>query len=223
MKDFNILILEDESMIALRIKQLLEKNNFNVIGIAPDCIKVINLLQEYEVNLILVDITIKGHLNGIETMMLIQKNFNIPAIFLTSHQEDKFLKQASEVNFSGYVVKPFVEEKLIREVKLAYYRYQNTLNNSLIQLNDGYCYDLNAKILTKEENEIILSKNEKFFLHILILNRNNLVFNESIDQLLWTDTPVDDVSRRHLLFRLRKKVPELDIETIKGEGYILRV
>jgi len=60
MNDFNILILEDESMIALRIKQLLVKNNFNVIGIAPDCIKAINLLQQHNVHLILADITIKG-------------------------------------------------------------------------------------------------------------------------------------------------------------------
>ncbi|XOB62169.1 helix-turn-helix domain-containing protein [Campylobacterota bacterium DY0563] len=70
---------------------------------------------------------------------------------------------------------------------------------------------------------ITLSKNEKFFLHILIVNKNNTVSNEQIDTLVWNDNPIDDVNRRHLLFRLRKKLPELDIETIKGIGYRLNI
>lgn len=90
-------------------------------------------------------------------------------------------------------------------------------------MEEIYDYDIDHQILKKEKEEIILSKNEKFFLHILILNRNSVVHNETIDQLLWNDTPMDDVSRRHLLFRLRKKLPELQIETIKGVGYKLVV
>jgi len=223
MNDFNILILEDESMIALRIKQSLERNNFNVIGIAQDSTKAIDFIQENKVDLILADITIKGHLNGIETIKLIQESFDIPAMFLTSHQEDNFLQQASEVNFTGYILKPFIEESLIREVKLAYHRCSNNTRADLLQLGKMYYYDLEQQVLKKGNEEIILSKNEKFFLHILILNRNNIVLNENIDQLLWNDTPVDDVSRRHLLFRLRKKLPELEIETIKGLGYKLIV
>jgi DNA-binding response OmpR family regulator len=220
MKDFNILILEDESMIALRIKQSLEKNNFNVIGIAQDSTKAIDFIQEYKVDLILADITIKGYLNGIETVKLIQESFNISTIFLTSHQEDKFLQQASTVNFTGYIIKPFIEENLIREVKLAYHRCSPNTNSNLLKLG-LYYYDINHQVLKKDKEEIILSKNEKFFLHILIINRNTVVLNENIDQLLWNDTPVDDVSRRHLVFRIRKKLPELVIETIKGIGYKL--
>lgn len=154
-------------------------------------------------------------------MKLIQESFDILTIFLTSHQEDKFLQQASEVNFTGYIIKPFIEENLIREVKLAYHRYSNNTNTDVLRLGEIYCYDLEKQILKKEKEEIVLSKNEKFFLHILILNRNTIVLNETIDQLLWNDTPIDDVSRRQLLFRLRKKLPELDIGTIKGTGYKL--
>lgn len=223
MKDFNILILEDESVIALRIKQSLERNHFNVIGIAQDSTQAINIIQEVKVSLILADITIKGHLNGIETVKLIQETFDIPVIFLTSHQEDKFLQQASNVNFTGYIVKPFIEESLIREVKLAYHRYANNINTNLLRIEEIYSYDIEHQVLKKEKEEIILSKNEKFFLHILILNRNTVVHNETIDHLVWNDTPIDDVSRRQLLFRLRKKLPELQIETIKGVGYKLFV
>lgn len=63
----------------------------------------------------------------------------------------------------------------------------------------------------------------KNFLHTLVLNRNQIVSNEQIDLLLWHDKPVEDTNRRQLLFRLRKKLPELNIETIKGQGYKLIV
>jgi len=223
MKNFNILILEDEALIALRIKQLLEKNSLCVIGIAQDSTQALHLIQEHKVDLILADITIKGDLNGIQTVKLIQESFNIPAIFLTSHQEEKFLKEASKVNFTGYIVKPFIEETLMREVKLAYHRYAQSTEHKLLRLTDAYVYDFDAKSLKKDGKDIVLSKNEKFFLNILISNRNSPVSNETIDQLLWADIPVDDVNRRHLVFRLRKKLPELKIETVTGVGYKLVV
>lgn len=220
MDNFKILIIEDESLIALRIKQILEKNNFNVVGIAKDSVSAISYVQKNSINLILADITIQGYLNGIETLKLIQESFDIPAIFLTSHQEDKFLVEATEVNFTGYIVKPFIEETLIREVKLAFHRF-NSNHTPQIKLTTQYTYDVEKQIIKDNDIEIKLSKNEKFFLHILIINRNRLVTNEQIDQLLWSDKPIDDVSRRQLLFRLRKKIPNLDIHTIKSEGYKL--
>lgn len=222
MENFNILIIEDESLIALKIKQSLEKNNYTVIGIAKDSTGAVEYVQSYNVDLILADITISGYLNGIETIALIQQSFDIPAIFLTSHQEDKILKQAAQVNFSGYIVKPYIEETLIREVKLALLRFNHN-PDSIIQLTSSYHYDINNQIIKKDSKEIILAKYEKNFLHTLILNKNKIVSNEQIDLLLWHNKPVDDTNRRQLLFRLRKKVSGLNIETIKGKGYKLNV
>ncbi len=222
MDNFNIIIIEDETFIALRIKQSLVKHNYTVVGIAQDSEEAIKYIHNNNIHLMLVDITISGFHNGIETVALIQKSFDIPAIFITSHQEDKFLEQASKVNFTGYIIKPFMEETLIREVKLAYLRFYSSQTKSLINLTP-YVYDLGKQTLSKNDKEITLSKNEKFFLQILIVNKNKTVSNEQIDTLVWNDNPIDDVNRRHLLFRLRKKLPELDIETIKGIGYRLNI
>jgi len=221
MNDFNILIIEDESIIALRIKQSLENYGFNVVGIVNDSVKAIDFIQNQQVELILADITIDGYLNGIETVKLIQKSFDIPAVFLTAHQEDKFLAQAAEVNFSGYIVKPYLEETLLREVKLSHHRFLNNTKKDLFELDDNYSYDLKLQTLKKDGEDVQLSKNEKFILHMLIDNKNKMVSNEQIDALIWPDKPIDDVSRRQLLFRLRKKIPEFNIQTIKGEGYKL--
>ncbi|XOB62031.1 response regulator [Campylobacterota bacterium DY0563] len=223
MNDFNILIIEDESLIAYKIKKILECENYNIVGIAKDSSKAIHLIQENDVNLIIADITILGFLNGIETVKLIQEGFSIPVIFLTAHQEEKFLKEASQVNYLGYLVKPFIEEDLIREVKLAYYHIKNKSEKNIIQLSDDYNYCIGTSVLKNKSEVIVLGKKEKCFFNILVLNKNNLVSNELVDLLLWNDKIIDDATRRQVLFRLRKKVPELDIETIKGEGYILKV
>lgn len=222
MKNFNILIIEDESLIALRIKRFLENHGYKVVGIAKDSTTAIEHIHNHNVNLIIADITISGELNGIETVELVQKSFDIPVIFLTSHQEDKFLKQAAKVNYKGFIVKPFIEEELIREVKLVFYHYDND-NSTLVLLPFNYVYNIQSQVIQKDSVDIILAKYEKFFLHTLILNRNQIVSNEQIDLLLWHDKPVEDTNRRQLLFRLRKKLPELNIETIKGQGYKLLV
>jgi DNA-binding response OmpR family regulator len=222
MDNFNILIIEDETLIALRIKQSLQKHGYNVVCMVQDAQSAIECISYNHIDLMLVDITIKGYFDGIETAKLIQKSFDIGVIFITSHQEDKFLEEASQVNFLGYIVKPFMEERLIREVKLAKLRLTNPNETSMLDLKP-YIYDMKKQILKKDNEEIVLSKNEKCFLHMLITNKNAVVYNEQIDCFIWNDNPVDDVSRRHLLFRLRKKVPELDITTLKGIGYKLIV
>ncbi|MGB5918294.1 helix-turn-helix domain-containing protein, partial [Arcobacter sp.] len=58
--------------------------------------------------------------------------------------------------------------------------------------------------------------------YMLIQNKNSVISNEYVDLTLWHDNATYDENRRQLLFRLRKKVPELDIQTIKGVGYILK-
>ncbi|RXJ54101.1 response regulator [Candidatus Marinarcus aquaticus] len=219
MKTFNILIIEDEFLIALNLKQILERNNYKVIGIAKDSSSALFHVQNNKIDLILADIYIAGHLNGIETVKLIQNSFDIPVIFLTAHQEEKFLKQASQVNFLGYIVKPYFEETFLREVKLAYYTILNSHNNISLKLTQTLSYNIQEQSLKENEEEMILSRNEKQLLHLLVVNKNRIVLNEQIDSLLWHDNPVDDTTRRQLLFRLRKKLPQLNIQTIKGVGY----
>lgn len=223
MKTFNILIIEDELLIALNIKQILERNNYNVVGIAQDSESAIQYVKENSIQLILSDIRIKGDLNGIKTVKLIQESFNISAIFLTAHQEDNILKETSEVDFLGYIVKPFLEDTIIREVKLAYFKYCNETKKNTIKLTSHYTYNLETQVIQDCSTEVTLGKQEQIFLHILISNSNQIVQNKHIDALLWYDKAVDDATRRQLLFRLRKKLPELDIETIKGVGYTLKL
>ncbi|MCD4757162.1 MAG: response regulator [Arcobacteraceae bacterium] len=223
MKKVNILIIEDTTLTAQKMKRTLQWAGYYVVAIANRSETALEVMFKDHVDIIIADINIKGELNGIETAKLIQKNFNVPVIFLTSYHDDNTLSDASSVNFTGYIVKPYLDAHLLREVKLASFRFG--LNNKLepIELNNGYIYDIQNKVLLKNNEAINLTKKEEQFLHILIQNKNQVVTNEYVDLVVWHEYSTYDENRRQLLFRLRKKIPDLEIQTIKGEGYILKV
>jgi len=223
MKKINILIIEDTILTAQKIKKSLELAGYNVCGIATRSERALEVILQQHIDVVIADINIKGDLNGIETAKLIKKNFNIPIIFLTSYHDDETLAEASSVDFTGYIVKPYLDEQLLREVKLASFRFGLNDTTKCVELNSGYTYDIQNKFLFKDDKEINLTNKEEQFLYLLIQNKNTIVSNEYIDLILWRDNVTYDENRRQLLFRLRKKVPELDIKTLKGEGYILKI
>lgn len=223
MKKINILIIEDTILTAQKIKKSLELAGYNVCGIASRSERALEVMFQQHIDIVIADINIKGDLNGIETAKLIQKNFNVPVIFLTSYHDDATLAEVSSVEFTGYIVKPYLDAQLLREVKLASFRFGLNDTAKSVELNNGYTYDIQNKLLLKDDKEIKLTNKEEQFLYLLIQNKNTLVSNEYIDLLLWRDNVTYDENRRQLLFRLRKKVPGLDIQTLKGEGYILRI
>jgi DNA-binding response OmpR family regulator len=222
MKKINILIIEDTTLTAQKMKRTLQWAGYHVVAIASRSENALEAMFKEHIDIIIADINIKGELNGIETTKLIQKNFNVPVIFLTSYHDDTTLAEASSVNFTGYIVKPYLDAHLLREVKLASLRFG--LNNKIeaIRLDNEYIYDVQNKVLLKNNQKITLTKKEEQFLYILIQNKNSVISNEYVDLTLWHDNATYDENRRQLLFRLRKKVPELDIQTIKGVGYILK-
>jgi DNA-binding response OmpR family regulator len=205
------------------MKRTIEWAGYYVVGIANNSQAAISTMFKEHIDIIIADINIKGELNGIETAKLIQKNFNVPVIFLTSYHDDDTLADAAGVNFTGYIVKPYLDAHLLREVKLASLRFG--LNNALepVELNNGYIYDIQNKVLLKDNQAISLTKKEEQLLHILIQNKNQIVTNEYVDLVIWHEYSTYDENRRQLLFRLRKKVPDLEIETIKGVGYTLKL
>ncbi len=222
MKKINILIIEDTTLTAQKMKRTLQWAGYHVVAIASRSENALEAMFKEHIDIIIADINIKGELNGIETTKLIQKNFNVPVIFLTSYHDDTTLAEASSVNFTGYIVKPYLDAHLLREVKLASLRFG--LNNKIeaIRLDNEYIYDVQNKVLLKNNQKITLTKKEEQFLYILIQNKNSVISNEYLDLTLWHENTTYDENRRQLLFRLRKKVPELDIQTIKGVGYILK-
>lgn len=221
MRKINILIIEDESITALQIKSSLESAGYEVIGTASNSNSAIQFVQSKSIDIIISDIQIKGDLNGIETVALIHKIKNIPTVFLTSFHDDNILKEVSKVNFTGYIVKPYLEEQLLREVRLVSLRYGLDGSKNVIDIGNGYHFNQTENNLYLHDKSIELTKQESALMKLLIQNIGNIVTFEAVEIILWYDKVVNESSRRQLLFRLKSKLQGLTIETVKGNGYKL--
>ncbi|MES2592629.1 MAG: response regulator [Bacteroidota bacterium] len=84
----SIIILEDEGIIALMLKRFLTSQNHSVTGTAKDGKTAIELVEKFKPDLIIMDVHIKGDINGIDTYKKIQGFYEVPAIFLTGNSLD---------------------------------------------------------------------------------------------------------------------------------------
>ncbi|GAB2626518.1 response regulator [Belliella aquatica] len=115
----NILIVEDEFDLALNIKEILENFGYNVVGIHPEAQTALTFLETSKVDLILMDIQIKGEMDGIDLCYTIKDKYNIPIIFLTAYSDQTYLDRISNVIYDGYLLKPFKAESLKTAIYLA--------------------------------------------------------------------------------------------------------
>ncbi|WP_294878316.1 DNA-binding response regulator, partial [Sulfurimonas sp. RIFOXYB12_FULL_35_9] len=221
MRKIKILIIEDESILALELKNVLESAGYEVAGIASNSNAAITFVKSTNIDIIITDIQIKGELNGIQTVKLIHKIKMIPTIFLTAFHDDGMLKEVSKVNFTGYIVKPYLDEQLLREVRLTSLRYGLDGVKTVMEIGNGYRFNQNEKNLYLHDNIIELTKQELALIQLLIQNIGQIVSTEAIELMLWYDKAVSENSRRQLLFRLKAKLHGLNIETVKGVGYKL--
>ncbi|MDZ7960325.1 MAG: response regulator [Aulosira sp. DedQUE10] len=114
-----ILIVEDEWVIALDIKQHLNKLGYNVSGTANSAEKALELVAATKPNLVLMDIYLQGDKSGIEAADQIRQQFHLPVVFLTAHADEATLTQAIATHPYGYIVKPFEEQDLIIAIQVA--------------------------------------------------------------------------------------------------------
>ncbi|HIK04416.1 MAG TPA: response regulator [Trichormus sp. M33_DOE_039] len=120
----NILIVEDEWIIALDIMHHLSKLGYVVVGKADCAETALELIAQTQPDLVLMDIYLQDKTNGIELAELIRQQFHLPIVFLTAHADAATLKEAIATQPQGYVVKPFEEQDLSIAIQVAWANHQ---------------------------------------------------------------------------------------------------
>jgi signal transduction histidine kinase len=120
-----ILVVEDEAVIGMDIRNTLLKLGYQVPPVVMSGEDAIQKAQEYQPDLILMDIHLKkGGIDGIEAAKNIRKNLMIPIIFLTAHSDVKTLDRSKKTDPFGYIIKPFKEKDLPTMIEIALARSQ---------------------------------------------------------------------------------------------------
>jgi CheY-like chemotaxis protein len=114
-----ILIVEDDDILARIISWRLTNMEYEVCGRASSGAEAMECLVKEKPDLVLMDINIKGDIDGIETTNMVKKGFRLPVVFLTSHSDGPTLERAKATNPDGFVIKPFSDQDLRVAIELA--------------------------------------------------------------------------------------------------------
>jgi PAS domain S-box-containing protein len=119
-----ILVVEDESIVAMDIKHRLETMGYNVLAAVSSGETAVEKAGELKPDLILMDIVLKGQIDGIDAYNLIKENYNIPLIFLTAYSDEKTVNRAKTTSPYGYIIKPFEDRELKCAIEVALYKHE---------------------------------------------------------------------------------------------------
>ena len=221
MDKIDILVVEDEAIVALEIKRSILKMGFGVTDMVTNYDDAIKSVKENIPDIVLLDIHLKNSKDGIETAKSIKQVADIPIIYLTAFSDDQTIGRAVETNPIGYLVKPFKREDLKSTLQLAIYKMKNSksIERHLTPIGEGYFYDLENHNLFFKEHPIKLSQKESLLLEILIEAKGDIVSFTTLEYHIWEGNPVSDSALRTLLYRLRGKLEHRLIETVPSFGF----
>ncbi len=122
MTNEKIMIVEDEKIVALDIKCSLEHFGYSVPCMAASGEDAIEFVDRFNPDLILMDIVLKGKIDGIDAAKAIRKNSDVPVIYLTAYSDERTLQRAKLTEPFGHILKPFDERELRTNIEIALYK-----------------------------------------------------------------------------------------------------
>jgi len=122
--ELNILIVEDEAIVAADLAAKLKGLDYIVSGVASTGQDAVDQVRDHQPDLILMDIQLEGQMDGVEAAEAIRMQHDVPIIYLTAHSDPSTLARAKVTGPFGYILKPFEERELATQIELAFYKHR---------------------------------------------------------------------------------------------------
>ncbi|MBI4824887.1 MAG: EAL domain-containing protein [Nitrospirae bacterium] len=226
-----VLVVEDESVVAMHIEDSLKKLGYAVPAVVASGEEAVKKAEEFQPDLILMDIVLKGEMDGIKASEIIHSRFNIPVIYLTAYADDAILQRAKLTEPLGYILKPFNERELRTAIEIALYKHEmetrlkkmeRWLSITLKSIGDGVIAtdkDMRVTFMNKVAEEITGWKHEdamgKELAEIFNIKNGNSEDSHAVESLLLEKVLKEGIilnlmEDRVLITRDRKEVPISD-------------
>ncbi len=215
-----ILIVEDQPVIALNIQYSLIAFGYEVIDILATGEEVQQVVELHHPALILMDIKLADEMDGIEAAEQVKAKYDIPIIFLTGHSDISFIEQVKRINPAGYILKPFDERQLYCSIEIALETHQIKADikkaivdekpkphSILLVDDDEYILKGLAIYLTDSDYHVHQAKNGKEGL---------TVFNQQKPDIVITDLIMPEMNGLELIKIIAKESPETPVIVISG-------
>lgn len=178
-KEINLLIVEDEPIIAEDLSSFLIEEGFKVVGVAHKGEIALDMLSNRNPNFVILDINLGSGISGFDIAEAIQDKYKIPYIFLTSFDDESTVDNAQIFAPYGYIVKPFQERTLLTTIKIAISNYQNQQESA--QISKEKVEQKFSCSITAQEYKIVASlltgKSYKQITEKLFISLNTLKYH----------------------------------------------
>ncbi len=216
------MIIEDDIQIRENLKDLLEKNSYQVV-VLEDFKNALEKILLEKANLLLLDINIP-YISGEILIQDIRKKSNIPIIMVTSYNNETDEALSISYGADDYITKPYNPNILLLRIKNILRRVNKYYNDKIIYKD--LIFDISKGTIKNNNKEIILTKNETIIFSYLLSHKEEIVSRDELMTILWDNTEfINDNTLTVNISRLRKKLEELEttihIDTRKSRGYIL--
>jgi len=161
MSPTSLLVVEDESIVAMDIKHRAEGLGYRVVGMAASGEEAIELARKEKPDLVLMDIVLKGEMDGIQAADVIKEELNIPVVYLTAYSDEKTLDRAKLTGPFGYIIKPFEDRELHSAIEVALYKHK--MDSKLQESKERY-----RALIERSPDYIMLLDSES---RIILVNR----------------------------------------------------
>jgi len=140
MENAQIMIVEDENIVALEIQLRLESLGYVVPTVVSSGEEAIKKAETTHPDLVLMDIKLKGEMDGIEAAERIRACFDIPVVYITAYADENTLQRAKITAPYGYILKPFEERELQANIEIAIYKHQmeKKVKELMLKLQDAF-------------------------------------------------------------------------------------
>ena len=228
----NIVIVEDEVITQRYLQDIFAQHKVTVSGCFDNAAETLEALKSIHCDMILMDINIKGSVDGIQLAKIILETHTLPVIFITAHNDDATLEELLELAPYGFIGKPFSSKEILVTLRIAYKRYLIHTEASKVTppsevvtdvvISKYYTYSQTLSLLYYDGEAIKLNKKQGMLLEILSKNVNTTVAYEAIISHLWDDNRISDSALRTLVYSVRKLLPDLPIVSHSKVGYSLQ-
>ncbi|HEC78750.1 MAG TPA: PAS domain S-box protein [candidate division WOR-3 bacterium] len=246
MSGTRILIVEDESIVAKDIEQRLINLGYQVTSISASGEAAVKKIKKEDPDIVLMDIKLKGRMDGIEAAEQIRTRFKIPVVYITAYADNQTLERAKITEPFGYILKPFEDTELKSAIELALYKHKiegklreseekfrtifEKANDIIVYLNkDGKIIDINGKVekILGFKRSRIINKN---FLDLSFLGEETIAkFSDLFQNVLDTkdttelmEVKIKDVKGKTKIFEVSTTIIEEEERGIQGFLGIVR-
>ena len=213
-----VLIVEDESLVALDLAETVRAYGFAIAGICADGTEALRQAETSHPDIILMDIRIRGEYDGIETAAQICDRYRPALIFLTAFSDTAHIERAAALHPLGYLIKPVNPRELFALLTMAAAR-RSALPAGDIVLDDDFSYDSSSAQLIRQGTFVRLTRREQQLLSLLMRSKNSVVSVYEVENAIWPDKAPNENTRRSLINRLRAKLDNRFVETLPSVGY----